>query len=136
MREKVTLEDVIGIIKTPVIEGRFHDILSISKIKDTYTGKEYDWFDEEFYEVINNIDNENSQWRNLAEDYNISYDDLYGIMEGLLTYDLKRRFSFKEDSLYVDDEFFCLLEDGEEITQLLNKQQDKIEYLHKLLKEE
>jgi hypothetical protein len=35
----------------------------------------------------------------------------------------KKRFTHKDKSLYIDDDYFCELEDGDEITELLNRQQ-------------
>ena len=55
-RKKITLDDFIGIIDIPPIEGRFQDILSTQKILDTETGIEYDGLvDREFLELVNEI---------------------------------------------------------------------------------
>lgn len=136
MRDKVTLEDISGMFETEEIEGRFQDIISIQKIKDTDTNIMYDEGSIDFLKIVNEIDKDNKQWKNLADDYNIPYDKLYGVVEELITFKPKTMFTYKEDSVYIDDEFFCLLEDGEEIINLLNKQQDTIEYLYKLIGED
>ena len=63
--KKVTLKDIMGIISIPKIEGRFQEIVSTQKIKDTETGKEYDGFvDTELLILINEIDKENKQLHN------------------------------------------------------------------------
>ena len=55
-RRKITLDDIIGIIDIPPVEGRFWDILSTQKILDTETGIEYDGLvDREFLELVNDI---------------------------------------------------------------------------------
>ena len=55
----------MGIISIPKIEGRFQEILSTQKIKDTETGKEYDGFvDTELLILINEIDKKNKQLHN------------------------------------------------------------------------
>ena len=55
-RRKITLDDIIGIIDIPPVEGRFWDILSTQKILDTETGIEYDGLvDREFLELVNEI---------------------------------------------------------------------------------
>ena len=55
-RKKITLDDIIGIIDIPPVEGRFQEILSTQKILDTETGIEYDGLvDREFLELINEI---------------------------------------------------------------------------------
>ena len=55
-RLKVTLKDIDGIITTPQIKGRFQEILSIQKIKDTKTQKTYDGLvDTEFLQLVNNL---------------------------------------------------------------------------------
>ena len=55
-RRKITLDDIIGIIDIPPVEGRFWDILSTQKILDTETGIEYDGLvDREFRELVNEI---------------------------------------------------------------------------------
>lgn len=35
----------------------------------------------------------------------------------------EKRFTHKDKSLYIDDDYFCELEDGDEIIELLNRQQ-------------
>lgn len=58
--QKVTLKDIAGIVKTEDIKGRFQEILSLKKIKDTKTNIEYDGLvDTEFLKLINEIDEEN-----------------------------------------------------------------------------
>lgn len=55
-RKTQTLEDIIGIIDIPPVEGRFQEILSIQKILDTETGIEYDGLvDREFLELVNEL---------------------------------------------------------------------------------
>ena len=57
---KVTLEDIIGIVDAPKIDGRFQEIISVKKIIDTVTGKEYDGLvDLEFLIHVNEISEEN-----------------------------------------------------------------------------
>ena len=40
---------------------------------------------------------------------------------------IEKRFTHKDKSLYIDDDYFCELEDGDEITELLNRQQYTVE---------
>jgi hypothetical protein len=55
-RKKITLDDIIGIIDIPPIEGRFQEILSTQKILDTETDIEYDGLvNREFLEHINEL---------------------------------------------------------------------------------
>jgi len=55
-RPNIKLEDMIGIVKSPFIEGRFQEIISTEKIVDTETGIEYDgWMDSELLRLINRI---------------------------------------------------------------------------------
>ena len=55
-RKKITLDDIIGIIDIPQVEGRFQEILSTQKILDTEPGIEYDGLvDREFLELVNKI---------------------------------------------------------------------------------
>lgn len=43
----------------------------------------------------------------------------------------KKRFTHKDNSLYIDNDYFCELEDGNEITNLLNRQQYTVETVWK-----
>lgn len=43
----------------------------------------------------------------------------------------EKRFTHKDKSLYIDNDYFCELEDGDEITELLNRQQYTVETLWK-----
>lgn len=43
----------------------------------------------------------------------------------------KKRFECEDKSLYIDDDYFCELEDGDEITELLNRQQYTVETVRK-----
>ena len=62
-RRKITLDDIIGIIDIPLVEGRFQDILSTQKILDTKTGIEYDGLvDREFLELVNEIVEEKEKY--------------------------------------------------------------------------
>ena len=62
-RRKITLDDIIGIIDIPPVEGRFQDILSTQKILDTRTGIEYDGLvDREFLELVNEIVEEKEKY--------------------------------------------------------------------------
>ena len=62
-RKKITLDDIIGIIDIPPVEGRFRDILSTQKILDTKTGIEYDGLvDREFLELVNEIVEEKEKY--------------------------------------------------------------------------
>lgn len=62
-RKKITLDDIIGIIDIPPVEGRFQDILSTQKILDTETGIEYDGLvDREFLELVNEIVEEKEKY--------------------------------------------------------------------------
>ena len=62
-RRKITLDDIIGIIDIPPVEGRFRDILSTQKILDTKTGIEYDGLvDREFLELVNEIVEEKEKY--------------------------------------------------------------------------
>ena len=61
--KKITLDDIIGIIDIPPVEGRFQDILSTQKILDTRTGIEYDGLvDREFLELVNEIVEEKEKY--------------------------------------------------------------------------
>ena len=61
--KRKTLDDIIGIINIPPIEGRFQDILSTQKILDTETGIEYDGLvDREFLELVNAIVEEKEKY--------------------------------------------------------------------------
>lgn len=67
-RKKVSLEDIIGIVEIPPIEGRFQDILSTQKILDTETGIEYDGLvDTEFLELVNEIVKEKEKYLEMWE---------------------------------------------------------------------
>ena len=62
-RKTVPLDDIIGIIDIPPVEGRFQDILSTQKILDTKTGIEYDGLvDREFLELVNAIVEEKEKY--------------------------------------------------------------------------
>ena len=62
-RRKITLDDIIGIIDIPPVEGRFQDILSTQKILDTKTGIEYNGLvDREFLELVNEIVEEKEKY--------------------------------------------------------------------------
>ena len=62
-RRKITLDDIIGIIDIPPVEGRFQNILSTQKILDTKTGIEYDGLvDREFLELVNEIVEEKEKY--------------------------------------------------------------------------
>ena len=62
-RKTVPLDDIIGIIDIPPVEGRFQDILSTQKILDTKTGIEYDGLvDREFLELVNEIVEEKEKY--------------------------------------------------------------------------
>jgi cell division septum initiation protein DivIVA len=43
----------------------------------------------------------------------------------------EKRFTHKDKSLYIDDDYFCELEDGDEIIELLNRQQYTVETVWK-----
>lgn len=62
-RKTVTLDDIIGIIDIPPVEGRFQEILSTQKILDTETGIEYNGVvDREFLELVNKIFKEKEKY--------------------------------------------------------------------------
>ncbi|MBQ2654270.1 MAG: hypothetical protein IJF83_11985 [Methanobrevibacter sp.] len=62
-RKTQTLEDIIGIIDIPPVEGRFQEILSIQKILDTETDIKYDGLvDREFLELVNEIVEEKEKY--------------------------------------------------------------------------
>ena len=70
-RKKVSLEDIIGIVEIPPIEGRFQEILSTQKILDTETGIEYDGLvDTEFLELVNEIVKEKEKYFKMWENRN------------------------------------------------------------------
>ena len=55
-RKTVPLDDIIGIIDIPPVEGRFQEILSTQEILDTETDiKYYGLVDREFLELVNKI---------------------------------------------------------------------------------
>ena len=61
--KKITLDDIIGIIDIPPIEGRFQEILSTQKILDTETNIQYDGLvDREFLELVNEIFEEKEKY--------------------------------------------------------------------------
>ena len=67
-RRKITLDDIIGIIDIPPVEGRFRDILSTQKILDTKTGIEYDGLvDREFLELVNEIVEEKEKYLEIVK---------------------------------------------------------------------
>ena len=78
-RKKITLDDFIGIIDIPTIEGRFQDILSTQKILDTETGIEYDGLvDREFLELVNEIVEEKEKYFEMVKiNTNPSKEDNY-----------------------------------------------------------
>ena len=62
-RKTVPLDDIIGIIDIPPIEGRFHEILSTQEILDTETDiKYYGLVDREFLELVNKIVEEKEKY--------------------------------------------------------------------------
>ncbi len=62
-RKTQTLEDIIGIIDIPPVEGRFQEILSTQEILDTETGIEYEGLvDREFLELVNEIVEEKEKY--------------------------------------------------------------------------
>lgn len=62
-RKKITLDDIIGIIDIPPIEGRFQEILSTQKILDTETNIQYDGLvNREFLELVNEIFEEKEKY--------------------------------------------------------------------------
>ena len=61
-RKKITLDDIIGIINIPPIEGRFQEILSTQKILDTETNIQYGLVDREFLELVNEIFEEKEKY--------------------------------------------------------------------------
>lgn len=62
-RKTATLDDIIGIIGIPPVEGRFQEILSTQKILDTETGIEYNGVaDREFLELVNKIFKEKEKY--------------------------------------------------------------------------
>jgi len=67
-RKKITLDDIIGIIDIPPIEGRFQEILSTQKILDTETNIQYDGLvDREFLELVNEIFEEKEKYFEIAK---------------------------------------------------------------------
>lgn len=59
MVKKISLKNIDGIISAPEIEGRFQEILSLQKIKDTKTGILYDGLiDTDFLILINELNAE------------------------------------------------------------------------------
>ena len=62
-RKKITLDDLIGTIDIPPVEGRFQEILSTQKILDTETDIQYDGLvDREFLELVNEIFEEKEKY--------------------------------------------------------------------------
>ena len=62
-RKKITLDDLIGTIDIPPVEGRFQEILSTQKILDTETDIQYDGLvDREFLELVNKIVEEKEKY--------------------------------------------------------------------------
>ena len=57
-----TLDDIIGIIDIPPVEGRFQEILSTQKILDTETNIQYGLVDREFLELVNEIFEEKEKY--------------------------------------------------------------------------
>ena len=84
----VELKDIDGIISLPNVEGRFKEILSVQKIKDSVTGIKYNGVvDTDFLILINELNEENEQLKRAlkmeeeeAEVYNLdamNYQTLY-----------------------------------------------------------
>jgi hypothetical protein len=68
-RKTCSLDDFIGIIDIPPIEGRFQEILCTQKILDTETDIEYDGLvDREFLELVNEIVEEKEKYFELGKD--------------------------------------------------------------------
>ena len=62
-RKKITLDEIIGTIDIPPVEGRFQEILSTQKILDTETNIQYDGLvDREFLELVNEIFEEKEKY--------------------------------------------------------------------------
>ena len=62
-RKTVPLDDIIGILDIPPVEGRFHEILSTQEILDTETDiKYYGLVDREFLELVNKIVEEKEKY--------------------------------------------------------------------------
>ena len=62
-RKTVPLDDIIGIIDIPPVEGRFQEILSTQEILDTETDiKYYGLVDREFLELVNKIVEEKEKY--------------------------------------------------------------------------
>ena len=78
-RKKITLDDIIGIINIPPVEGRFQEILSTQKILDTETGIEYDGLvDREFLELVNEIVEEKEKCLEMVKmNTNQTKEDIY-----------------------------------------------------------
>lgn len=77
--KRKTLDDIIGIIDIPPVEGRFHEIISTKKILDTETGIEYDGLvDREFLELVNKIVEEKEKYSEIVKiNTNQSKEDTY-----------------------------------------------------------
>lgn len=87
MREKVSLKDIIGIINTEEVEGRFQEILSTQKIKDTRTGKEFHgMIDTELLKIINNIDEINCKQEKQIDELMENNALLCDIIDGFRAY--------------------------------------------------
>ena len=66
--KQTTLKDVCGIISGKKIEGRFQEVLSIQKIIDTETNKEYHGLiDTDLLILINELADRNKQLENSLE---------------------------------------------------------------------
>ena len=75
-RKTQTLEDIIGIIDIPPVEGRFQEILSTQEILDTETGIEYEGLvDREFLELVNEIVEEKEKYFEIGK--NEYEEDIY-----------------------------------------------------------
>lgn len=62
-RKTGSLNEIVGIIDIPPVEGRFKEILSTQKILDTETDIKYDGLvDREFLELVNEIAEEKEKY--------------------------------------------------------------------------
>lgn len=96
---KVTLEDLIGIVDTPKIEGRFQEIISIKKIIDTVTGKEYDGLvDSEFLIHVNEISKENEHLKKEISQLAKGKEDMNYLNNDLMESCFKRKALLKKQS--------------------------------------
>lgn len=86
-KNKTTLNDIVGIITSEEVEGRFQEIISTQKIKDTRTGKIYDGqVDTELLRLINFVDERNQNRKKEIDELMEVNNLLWDMVDGFHAY--------------------------------------------------